>query len=278
MNQIRKRLHLLLLKLRFTRWATAIFGAYFKTNGNSIELDITYACHFGCVNCNRSSTQAKSDLYMPLEVIRDFITQSVDTDRKWKEIRVMGGEPMLHPQIGEIFDLLVEYKRAHLPGVIIFLKTNMKAKKVDDLVNRYAGDVQCVYGNSLERSKSEFVEFNNAPCDDPHFRQVDYRNGCSVTEVDGIGLSPLGKYYQCGPAGGIDRIFHHDVGKDSLPAADYSFDRQKESLCRYCGHFRFALSLDSNVGAKQITTDSWKKGYELALQERADKKKKAVGT
>jgi len=45
---------------------------------------------------------------MSVEQIQKFINESVDNNVKWERIRVMGGEPTLHPDIFEILNLLLE--------------------------------------------------------------------------------------------------------------------------------------------------------------------------
>ncbi|MFO7942560.1 MAG: transcription antitermination factor NusB, partial [Bacillota bacterium] len=51
-----------------------------------------------------------------LDQIKSFIAESVKNDKKWPFIVLIGGEPTLHPDIYEICDLFVNYKKNHSPN------------------------------------------------------------------------------------------------------------------------------------------------------------------
>jgi MoaA/NifB/PqqE/SkfB family radical SAM enzyme len=71
-------------------------------NLNQIEIDITYECNLKCINCNRSSTQAPIKEGMTLEQIENFVRESVELNKKWKLINLLGGEPSIHKDFLEI--------------------------------------------------------------------------------------------------------------------------------------------------------------------------------
>lgn len=68
----------------------------YSVNHNQIEIDITYKCNLSCNSCNRSCDQIKSNLEIPLSVIKSFVDTSIDQKREWDRIRILGGEPTLH--------------------------------------------------------------------------------------------------------------------------------------------------------------------------------------
>ena len=91
------------------------FGRQFSPSHRYAEIDITYKCNLKCINCNRSCTQAPSDLEMPVAKIEKFIKQSIEKQFEWERIRILGGEPTLHSRIFDIIGLLIDYRREHNP-------------------------------------------------------------------------------------------------------------------------------------------------------------------
>lgn len=77
----------------------------FEPDRDCIEIDITYRCNLHCFNCDRSCAQARDELDMDPVQIQDFIEKSESTHHEWKRIRILGGEPLMHPEIGRILEL-----------------------------------------------------------------------------------------------------------------------------------------------------------------------------
>jgi hypothetical protein len=77
-----------------------------------------------------------------------------------------------------------------------------------------------------------FVPFNIAPIDSERFNNSDYRNGCEITSISGMGLSPYG-YYPCAVAAGIDRVFGFNKGRKHLPEKLIitRMGRRRKSFC-----------------------------------------------
>ncbi len=94
-------------KWRIRRGVTRILGPQFRRSLDRLELDITYACNLHCFNCNRSCEQARTNDHMSVAQIRHFLAESRDRGQKWRMIRVIGGEPTIHPNFLEIIGLLV---------------------------------------------------------------------------------------------------------------------------------------------------------------------------
>lgn len=82
---------------RIQRWVTRILGPQFRRRPDRLELDITYACNLHCFNCNRSCEQARTNDRMSVAQIRQFLAESRERGQKWRMIRVIGGEPTIHP-------------------------------------------------------------------------------------------------------------------------------------------------------------------------------------
>lgn len=223
-------------RARISRPATLLLGPQYRRSRALIEIDITYACNLRCQNCNRSVGHAPDARHMPLEMIERFVDESVAMDKRWRRIRVLGGEPTLHPQFDAVIAALLAYRRFH-PECIVEVVTNGHGPQVERALARLPEDVWVDNSRKDGPVQSSFGPFHLAPCDDPAYRNVDYSNGCVVQRDCGMGLTPLG-YYPCAVAGGIDRFLGGILGASTLPTDDDDMLRAVEALCRLCGRFR----------------------------------------
>lgn len=214
-----------------------VFGKRFLPNREYIEIDITYKCNLNCINCNRSCSQAPSNLEMPLSKIEAFLKQSIEEKILWKRIRILGGEPTLHSRIFDITDLLIAYKKTYNPSVRLVLGTNFCGKQVRRTIEKVPETI--VIKSTLKSSRVNlFRPFNVAPVDTIYNRFSDYTFGCRIIKDCGLGLTPSG-YYMCGIAGGIDRIFQYDMGRKKIPDGSDNLSDQMAAFCSLCGHFGF---------------------------------------
>lgn len=239
---------------------TKIFGPKWQRSRKLIEIYITYRCNLNCYNCDISCRQAPSKEHMTPDQIKKFIKESKDNNIKWEKIRVMGGEPTLHPGIHTILNMLLEYKRMYSPDTRIQLITNGFGKLVKDVLNKVPEGIEIE--NSEKKSPDQkFTPFNVAPKDNFIYRFTDYSNGCPVIAVCGIGLTPYG-YYCCGVAGSIDRVFGFDTGRKKMPDLNDSMADQLDMFCKYCGHFIITTSVNSETMSRTWETayDEHKKG------------------
>jgi uncharacterized Fe-S cluster-containing radical SAM superfamily protein len=230
---------------RISPTATRLLGPQYKRSRDSIEIDITYVCNLRCQNCNRSITQAPEKVHMPIEMIRDFVRDSIAQNKRWRSIRILGGEPTLHPRFIDIINELRQYRK-FAPDCTIRVITNGYGKAVNAILRQIPSDV--VIENSAKEGNVQpsFGPFNLAPADDPAFRSADYTNGCAIMKECGMGLNPTG-YYQCAVAGGIDRVIGKNLGRAALPGdADDMADLSRD-LCRLCGHFRDGHMIPSQL-------------------------------
>lgn len=222
--------------VRVQRAVTRVLGPRYQRSRTCIEIDITWACNLRCYNCNRSCEQAPTGEGMTLDQIDRFVAESVAGGVRWERIRLLGGEPTLHPEFFSILERLRAYRDAHSPSTRIEVTSNGHGDKVQRALERIPQDV--VVENTQKTSVEQpFQSFNVAPADRPAYRNADFANGCAVTEVCGVGLGPYG-YYPCAVAAGIDRIVGLDMGRRALPGPEDDMVDQLDAFCRRCGSFK----------------------------------------
>jgi uncharacterized radical SAM superfamily Fe-S cluster-containing enzyme len=215
----------------------------FLPNLNKIEIDITYDCNLKCVACNRSCTQAPTKERLELSDIQIFIKESIELNKQWELINILGGEPTLHPDFEMIIKYISEeYIALYSPKTILQTVSNGLTKTTGELLEKvkHLPHVVIDYNSFKISNRTEyFTPFNDAPIDDESFKNTDYTKACWVTSYCGIGLNKSG-YYGCSVCGGIDRIVNKNRGginhlKDINTAA---FQKQFSKFCCLCGNYK----------------------------------------
>jgi hypothetical protein len=227
-----------------------------------IEIDLTYFCNLKCNNCNRSSAQAPEARHLSLDQLAAFVQESLLQSRVWRRIRILGGEPTLHPNFHEAIALL-EQLRTRTPDMLIEVVTNGYGDKVNRALNRLPAHVAVENSRKSGIQQPHFGAFNMAPQDSWWHGLVDYRNGCEIVRSCGMGLTPAG-YYHCAVAGGIDRVTGEGQGRNSLPAVDDEMRDLMDRTCRLCGRFRDGHFIPFNFRKPllvQKTSRSWQRIY-----------------
>lgn len=230
---------------RVSRGLTRVFGPQYRRSRELIEIDITYLCNLSCFNCNRSVRQAPEALHLPLEAVTAFVEQSLARGKHWRRIRVLGGEPTLHPAFFAIIEELRRYRRSY-PQCLIEVVTNGHGEAVRSRLARLPADIRVENSAKTSEVQPTFGPFNLAPADDAAYRHVDFRNGCAIMRDCGMGLTPLG-YFPCAVAGGVARITGEGGGRRELPADDDDMVDLIERNCRLCGRFRDGHYVPTNL-------------------------------
>jgi hypothetical protein len=223
--------------LRISRAATWVLGPRYRRHRRRIEIDVTWACNLNCENCNRSCEQAPTNERMTLEQVRRFLAESVARDVRWERIRLLGGEPTLHPELDGIVAALREYRDLHSPDTRLEIASNGYGPRVRAVLAALPPDVVVVGAAKDSPVQPQFKSFNVAPQDLPRYRRADFRNGCWIIERCGFGLGPYG-YYPCAIAAGIDRVAGADAGRKMLPSDGDDMADLLDRFCRLCGHFK----------------------------------------
>ncbi|HEV7590055.1 MAG TPA: radical SAM protein [Longimicrobium sp.] len=249
-------------KLRISRLATRLLGRQYRRSRDRIEIDITYLCNLHCLNCNRSVRQAREALHMPVEQVRQFVEESIARRKRWSRIRVLGGEPTLHPEFLPIIEELRRYRAWH-PECVVEVVTNGHGPKVQAQLQQLPKDLWVENSKKIGPVQPSFGPFNLAPVDDAGFRHADFSNGCAIIRDCGMGLTPLG-YYPCAVAGGIDRITGNGLGRTGLPGDADDMEEALRKLCRLCGRFRDGHYVPKNLRPpleEEKISPAWKRLY-----------------
>lgn len=253
------------LRGRWRRWrvdrrVTAWLGPRYRRSRTRIELDITWACNLRCFHCNRSCEQAPTGEQMSAAQVRAFVDESLAAGQRWERIRILGGEPTLHPGLPQILGELLRY-RASVPEVVLELVTHGHGERTRAALAALPAGIT-VENTHKDGPDQPFEAFNLAPIDDAGYAGADYANGCVIPEVCGVGLGPYG-YYPCAVAAGIDRVLGKDLGRPHLPGPDDTMEDQLRALCAMCGHFRREAPGGEALGK----SPSWEAAY-AAWRER----------
>ncbi len=249
--------------VRTSQAVTAVLGPQFRPATDLIEIDITFACNLRCFNCDRSCTQAPEGGRMTVEQIQRFVTESREQGRQWRRIRIMGGEPTLHPEFAGILNVLLSWRDEESPGTLLELVTNGYGDRVRRVLERVPAGIRVKNTGKEERFQPKFEPFNLAPSDDGLLRHADFSNGCWITKECGIGLNAYG-YYPCAVAGGIDRVFGEDIGRKRLPSPDDPMSDLLRASCARCGHFRnghFLPVRERTPVAGEPQSRAWREAY-----------------
>src|SRR5262249_10986164 len=162
-----------------------LLGPRHRRHRRRLEIDVTWACNLDCDNCNRSCAQAPTAERMTLEQIRRFVAETIARGVSWERIRLLGGEPTLHPEFAAIVDVLRAYRDVHSPGRRLEVSTNGHGPRVRAALDRLPADVVVVDTAKQSRVQPRFKTFNVAPQDLPGYRRADFRNGCWIIEQCG---------------------------------------------------------------------------------------------
>ncbi len=235
-----------------------------KTNKSHIDIDITMRCNLRCRNCNRGVAHAPSNESMAVGQIVKFVEESIAMGWQWRRIKLVGGEPTMHPEFGRLLEALAPYKRLH-PKCQVAVITNGFGEGVREALANLPGWV--TVGNTGKTSNvNTFQSFSVAPVDLDRFRNDDFSRGCFATEYCGVALTKSG-FYCCAPGSAVDRVFGFDIGLKSLSAVtDAALKKQLASLCRYCGHYKY------NYDEERVTTEEispiWRDAFARYRRER----------
>lgn len=215
----------------------------------NVQVHITNSCNIGCNNCDRVCGLASDRAFLDSKQISRFINESIDSGHRYNRIDVIGGEPMLYPDLPGLYKELDRYREFHR-RCRFRLTTNGTVNKdkiasIPDWIQVRNSAKDC--GNK----DYDFETFNVAPIDSGH-KGSDAKS-CSIPWRCGIALTHNG-YFLCGAGSAVARVFGLNIGiQDLSKATPEAFEAQRKVLCQYCGHSRSIAKRDNN----QQTSRSW---------------------
>lgn len=196
----------------------------------NIELEITLKCNAPCMNCNKFCNMEDLGIVygdewdLSLEDIDKFIQQVRDMGNV-KNIRVMGGEPTIHPQYEEIC--------RRIKTGLMDTKAIKEAYIVTNGLVKRDSCLRTFIQLPMKYRKACHTCALVAPGDVGIPLRED---ACPTPKVWGVSYNKLG-WFPCGPGGAIARLFKLDhIKKDSIR----SFTDWGDSLmdvCSRCQNF-----------------------------------------
>lgn len=205
----------------------------------ALELDITYVCNMACLQCNRGLGVLSGKDAVSVAQIQKLLDQLLMMDRPFDKIRILGGEPTLHPDLHEILDLLLVYKNK-VKDCVVTLWSHGYGKRVQENLAKLPKWLEVQISPKLPRVGGDgFEAFLAAPIDYSEKHDSNYAEACTYIGPGkcGVGFTPYG-IYACPVQGAIDRLISLDIGiKNANDINTETFKIQCEKLCGYCGHF-----------------------------------------
>lgn len=205
------------------------FKKKYTLDNKQIEIDITYRCNMGCNGCDRVLDKAPTNIDMSVDQIQSFVNELYYNNNQLKRIKLLGGEPTLHPELQSILEILTEYSSK--AGTKLQIATN--GTQPLDTITKFP-NIGII--NSAKKSPvQDFYPFNISPID-TLFKYSDFSIGCRQIETCGVGMNAYG-FYPCTPGAAIDRVFGFNIGRKEYPHFNNDMTDQLEVLCKHCGHF-----------------------------------------
>jgi uncharacterized protein len=101
---------------------------------NNLYIHLTFMCQLKCSHCYAQSA-SEHDVFFPADALEKVIDEA--TELGFRQIVFTGGEPLLHNEIEEILDLLIEYKKKQLK-INFILRTNFTIAFTSEQLNKIA--------------------------------------------------------------------------------------------------------------------------------------------
>lgn len=98
-----------------------------------VELNITFRCTLACKGCNRLCDLGPLDGDMTLQQIELFVQKLRDEDKHCNRIKMVGGEPTVHPQFLEMCEVLSSAVTTGHVGKVVVNSNGTTQKKFEDV-------------------------------------------------------------------------------------------------------------------------------------------------
>jgi len=187
-----------------------------------IEIDITEQCNLSCNACSRCCDKFKSNKHIDIKIVRQFVKESIVLNYKWKSIKILGGEPTLHPELDKIIKILYEYKLFNVDCLISILSNGVIKRNYPDwFIDEYTLD------HSFHRP------FYISPMDEGKFG---INKLCCTLWQCGIGLGSYG-YTPCALGTAMCRIWGFRGVTSLYNCTGENLLNQCKNICKHCGAY-----------------------------------------
>ena len=249
-----------------------------------VEVHVTEHCNLNCKGCNHFSNLAEEEYLEPSQFEKDFKRLS-ELSEKYFAIKILGGEPLLHPHITDFFDI----SRKYFPSTPIQITTNgiLLTKQPDEFwqncrknnitvsisqypiklnkkeIKKIAGKhkVKVVYTGTTDEKRMCKMPLDLTGSQNPKksFQKCAISWGCCVTLRES-------RIYTCCFAAHI-KIFNKyfsqnlevsnedfvDIFKINSKDEIISFLEKPFPFCRYCKASEIKFAQSWGISAKEIT-------------------------
>lgn len=222
----------------------------------AIQIDVTNDCVRECSNCTRFVGHSQP-FYMSVKqfeeaanALKDFPTQSPPpTTVKHKVVGIIGGEPLLHPQVEEIF---LAFERIVPARENRGLWTGLHWEKTihAPLIQRIFGYVNNNRHNTVVMHSPILTSISHL-VPDKH-KQKQLIDDCWLQRMWSGTVTPKGFFF-CEVAGAFDMLFN---GPGGLPVEDGCWSRPitdfQEQIDRWCYGCGVPLQLEGRLDKENI--------------------------
>jgi len=236
-----------------------------KIPGINLELNITLACNLKCPSCNRCcDVYPERDDSMTVQQVEEFVDKMRAVKAKGniniKKIKVVGGEPLVHPDFVEIYEILL--KAMTEEELYRGLKINTNATK-EIPVPRHP---RVRWLMSPPKWKKH-LPYLWSPVD----LGYEVKGPCDMPRRCGFSLDERG-FLPCSAAIMLVRAFDLEhLYKDEIPEGVWGV----EELCKNCVHgMPKEWIAEHSYFKKDEPTESWKKALEN--YDRKEKERKLI--
>jgi hypothetical protein len=188
------------------------------------ELNVTLACNARCKFCNRMCDQYPDRTeHMTLGQVRHFVEQL--RARPAYKVKVVGGEPLCHPQFAEIYTILLDAAKEGLIGQLK-VNTNCTIRPPTDIEVRHP---KVRWQGTTPARHTYHLPYCVAPSD---LGETPTNPGwqCAVPRRCGASLDYYG-WLPCSAAIMIVRLWGFwDLYRHELPSAGWGWDQ----ICHLC--------------------------------------------
>jgi len=215
-----------------------------STNFHHIGIVINSVCNLSCDSCTagvpmyKGKHGDKTD-NMTISQIEKFIKESIDNNKIWSKITILGGEPTLHPDVYEICRLLcgnIKKISSNNLEILSNRSTELIRNTADKLLYDFGVKqyrlAKPKYG--IPEDTNVFRLFYNAPKDSNFILNSENFNCFALNDCQ-MALNKYG-YFPVNACATIDALFKLGVGiKHLKDLTQENVWNQQKHLCKFCG-------------------------------------------